>query len=325
MVRVREIMTAAGTLACAVGIGVIMQSSDTSKERYGDQPVVLNDAEAIDPEVVSSVVNSSSILQVDAITLTSAQTDSGATALTAESGVVFAAATDVLEPPVASDALPLPACEIIASARPAASAMIDVTLSAPCLPNERVTVHHNGMLFSQITDGEGTLNVIMPTLSRTAVVVFAFPSGDGAIAETVIEDIDEYERAVLQWRGDTGFQMHAREFGADYGEVGHVWAQSPEAMGTLTRLGDAAVSDPFMVEVYSLPRSRNRNAAGVDMSVEAEVTLANCGSEIEAQSFELTPDGIKKNDLTLAVPNCDAVGDFLVLNNLVQDLKVASN
>ncbi|MFT5799447.1 MAG: hypothetical protein ACI84R_004188, partial [Candidatus Azotimanducaceae bacterium] len=29
--------------------------------------------------------------------------------------------------------------------------------------------------------------------------------------------------------------------------------------------------------------------------------------------------------LTLAVPDCDAKGSFLVLNNLVEDLTVASN
>ena len=34
---------------------------------------------------------------------------------------------------------------------------------------------------------------------------------------------------------------------------------------------------------------------------------------------------MKTQDLTLAVPGCDAVGSFLVLNNLVTDLKVASN
>jgi hypothetical protein len=29
--------------------------------------------------------------------------------------------------------------------------------------------------------------------------------------------------------------------------------------------------------------------------------------------------------LTLAIPDCDAIGEYLVLKNLLRDLKVASN
>ncbi len=32
---------------------------------------------------------------------------------------------------------------------------------------------------------------------------------------------------------------------------------------------------------------------------------------------------METRDLILSVPDCDAVGDFLVLNNLVDDLKIA--
>ena len=61
------------------------------------------------------------------------------------------------------------------------------------------------------------------------------------------------------------------------------------------------------------------------LSVETEVSQANCGLEIEAQSLEVGTQGtVKTQNLTLAVPECDAIGDFLVLNNLLQDLKVAA-
>ena len=35
MVETREIVTAVGTLACAVGIGFFMQSGDDAQQRYG--------------------------------------------------------------------------------------------------------------------------------------------------------------------------------------------------------------------------------------------------------------------------------------------------
>ena len=37
MQYMKEIVTGVGTLAIAVGIGFVMQSSDTAKQRYGDQ------------------------------------------------------------------------------------------------------------------------------------------------------------------------------------------------------------------------------------------------------------------------------------------------
>lgn len=327
MLRVREMVTAAGTLACAVGIGFIMQNGDTAKQRYGAQTPVL-DTETVKADVISSVVNSNKVLEVQDIKLTSAQTDQtegGASQFTADTSILLAAAGDVLEAPMQTDAIPLPACNIIASAKPAPGAMIDVMLKAPCLPNERVNVHHNSMVFTQSTENDGSLRVMIPAMARDAVVIFAFSDGDGAVTEAVIDDIDAYDRTALQWRGDTGFQVHAREFGADYGQTGHVWAGTPSGTGKLTRLGDTTVAEAFMVEIYSFPRGVSSENGVIDLSVEAEVTSANCGLEIEAQSLEITGNGIKTQDLTLAVPDCDALGDFLVLNNLVQDLKVASN
>jgi hypothetical protein len=64
----------------------------------------------------------------------------------------------------------------------------------------------------------------------------------------------------------------------------------------------------------------------VHVSVDAEVTIANCGLRVEAQTLEVRQAGkMKVQDLTLPIPACGAVGDFLVLQNLLQDLKVASN
>ena len=94
----------------------------------------------------------------------------------------------------------------------------------------------------------------------------------------------------------------------------------------MTRNGDIEASEPLMAEVYSFPVAKTAQEGDVALSVEAEVSEANCGLEIEAQALELRGDDpVKTQNLTLAVPDCDAVGNFLVLNNLLQDLKVAQN
>lgn len=334
MLKTREMLTAASTLACAVGIGFIMQSGDTAKQRYSDV-VKADSPNEIAPSAIE--VNGASVgntfLEVQEIKLTSAQTDSSDLTITPETGVHLASApTSTLPSPALDTPVPAASCDISAIATASKGAMIDVTLAAPCMPNEHVTVHHNGIMFTQSTARDGSLSVAVPAMAEDAVVIFAFPNGEGAVAQVHVPDLSQYDRTAIQWKGDTGFQMHAREFGANYGDAGHVWAQAArdvaavdQAQGFLTRLGATSALAPLMAEVYTFPTAMGTQNGTIDLSVEAEVTLMNCGLEIEAQSLELQGEKVKTQDLTLAVPECDAKGSFLVLNNLVQDLTVASN
>lgn len=331
MLKTREMLTAAGTLTCAVGIGFIMQSGDTAKQRYSDVA-----QENTPTEIASSIVAANSagaFLEVQDITLTSAQTTPMDVIVTPEAGVQLASApVNGLAAPELDTSVPAASCDISAMAIASKGAMIDVSLTAPCMPNENVTVHHNGMMFTQSTARDGSLKVSVPAMAEDAVVIFAFPNGEGAVAQVQVPDLGQYDRTAIQWKGDAGFEMHAREFGANYGQDGHVWAGEmrdvsavDSAKGFLVRLGSASALSPFMAEIYTFPTGMGAQDGTIDLSVEAEVTLMNCGLEIEAQSLELQSGKVKTQDLTLAVPECDAKGSFLVLNNLVQDLKVASN
>ena len=94
----------------------------------------------------------------------------------------------------------------------------------------------------------------------------------------------------------------------------------------IIELGDSNVPDALFAEVYSFPKVATSQSGNIALSVETEVNHLNCGQEIEAQSLEFGEDGrIKTQNLTLSVPECDAIGNFLVLNNLLGDLKVARN
>lgn len=330
MAYIKEILTGAGALACAVGIGYVMQRSDT-----GGQPLTGGTAQT-EMATLEATAASDVLLDVQEITLTSAEFDSSIALPETDVEVIKAAApASILDIPELPEAAvtPAPFCEIEASARPIAAAMVNLTMNAPCLPNERVTVHHNGMIFTESTSDMGAVDLTLPALSRDAVFILAFSNGDGAVAQTQVEDIGEYSRAVLQWKGNTGFQIHAREFGAGYGEAGHLWAEAPGTIagavvgnsGVLTRHGDTSAADPLLAEVYTFPKAATARVGDIALSVETEVTDANCGIEIEAQSLELQDGGgVKTRNLTLPVPDCDAKESFLVLNNLLQDLKVAA-
>ena len=337
----KEIITTVGTLACAVGIGFFMQQGHT--------------VPSADNQGASLANSEAAVLEVEEIVLTAASFDDEEAALTSEEGVTGLQAEEVAESQEPS-AVPLVAggemaaldgadvpmtetraleesCLITANARPMAAAMVNLTLDAPCLAGERVTVHHSGLLFHQSTDAKGTFNIAVPAMTQEAVFIVAFSNGEGAVAQTSVDELSDYDRVALQWKGDTGFGLHAREFGADYGSEGHVYAGATRDMamavtgqgGFMSRLGDQDVPDGLLAEVYTFPTGLTSGEGKVDLSVETQVGENNCSLEIEAQTLQ-TGRGldITTKNLTLSVPDCDAAGNFLVLKNLFEDLKVAS-
>lgn len=330
MSRKKEILTAVGTLGCAVAIGFVMQSSEAAHALYGS-----GNARDTMNSIARTASATENVLSVEGITLTSAEFDTSIELPSTEEQVITTAAPQSTLPEMDSAAVtPEMSCDIGANARPVAAAMVSLSLSAPCFPNERVTVHHNGMVFTHVTNESGALDLTVPALAKEAVFVIAFSNGEGGVAQTTVEDLQEFDRVVLQWKGRTGFEIHAREYGADYGDPGHVWIGAARDLATaasgqggfITRHGDADAPEALLAEVYTFPSAMAQQTGGVALSVETEVHADNCGLEIEAQTLQLMEGGaVDQRDLTLAVPDCDAVGSFLVLNNLLQDLKVAIN
>ncbi len=339
----KEVITTAGTLACAIGIGFFMQQG-ASAPTPEYQGATLENAEA-------------SVLDVEEIILTSAEFADDFIAPNAEEAETLAAPQEIIAPkagalpivlgaaradvlqsqsavdPSVPEAQADAACEVTATARPVAAAMVNLSLSAPCLPQERVTVHHAGLLFSQSTDDAGAFDITVPAMATDATFVVAFTNGDGAVAQTTVDELGDFDRVALQWKGDTGFELHAREFGADYGSEGHVWSGAMRDMtyavtgqgGYLSLLGDPDVPDGSLAEVYTFPAETAQSGGDIFLSVETEVGNNNCGLEIEAQTLQtFSGKDITSRNLTLSVPDCDAAGNFLVLNNLFEDLKVAS-
>ncbi|MEM6758828.1 MAG: hypothetical protein AAF601_05055 [Pseudomonadota bacterium] len=336
----KECVTAAGTLAIAVGIGFIMQNTDSADQRYGQASLgVPLPVAAADPEA-----GPDGPLDVQEIELTSAR-PSGPEILPAAAPVIefsddpsitraVAPVDALLTAPLGETLQSIDSCDVTANARAMPGAMVSLSFDAPCAPNERVTVHHNGLMFSYASGPDGALDILVPAMVEEAVFIFSLPGGDGAVAQASVTDINRFSRVALQWRGQAGFQLHAREFGANYGDDGHVWSQTTPDLarveagqtGFLMRLGNEGMADPLVAEIYSFAAADTARTGVIDMSIEAEVTSLNCGQTIEAQSFEMEATGdVTTHILTLDVPGCEATGDFLVLNNLLPDMKVAAN
>jgi hypothetical protein len=314
-------LLAVGTVATALGIGAAMQYWPTSSDApdVAEIPLVVTDMQDVSstPKAPLPVdVPPPAELPVSVI----GNSDEGAD---------LPIATPVETPEETGFA-----CDIDMTATPEAGAMMSVTLIAPCHGNERVTLHHNGLMFTDLMQADGSLRIAVPALVESALVIASFMDGSGAVAHAEVTSVPFYERAVLQWRGAVGLQLHAREFDAQYYSDGHIWngsdADAARAAtgegGFLTTLGNPEAPDPLLAEVYTFPSGMTPHSGTVTLTVEAEIQSGNCNTDVEAQTLELrTGAGLTAKDLTINVPGCDAIGDFLMLKNIVRDLTIAQN
>ena len=331
MIAKQRILTVGGTVMCALGIGFLMQSNaSTPPEHPVSLPAVAQ--QAVLPPLGASDVDDYAILPVEDITLTSASPIEQTPQRLPEPSLEQVETApyplqDAILPVTPSDPeMPQLGCAVSAESELAPMASVTLSVQAPCYGNQRVTVHHSGLMFTEVTDAQGNLSVTIPALSEKAVFVVAFTNGRGAVAMSEVEGLDQIDRVALQWSGNSGFQIHAREFGAGYGEEGHIWSDpSAEGQGQMVRLGVTDTLAPQITEIYSFNTGTAQASGAIALSIEAEVTPANCGRDILAQSIELSSGSVlRTQDLVLSMPDCEAAGDFLVLNNLFEDLKIAA-
>lgn len=354
MSQVRKIAMAGGTFAVALGIGFVMQNGDALASRFGSaqtasdlppaiplEAPVAETVAVVEPEITEPTQPDATDEPVLASAMSMPEPERAAPE-TIEAPVQLAA-IDMDQPTAPVDPMPTPLVEPVQQqagvdctpsmfAQSGASAMVSIDIDAPCHPSARFTVHHQGMMFTDVTDGDGLAHIDVPALAEMSVFIAAFPGGDGAVATVTVPDVTEYDRAVLLWQGDSGLQIHAREFGAEYGSKGHVWngvPRSPEAAemggGFLVRLGKDTLENPMMAEIYTFPTGAAPQSGQVILSVEAEITTGNCDRDVAAQSIQIAPDlETHALDLSLTMPPCDTVGDFLVLSTMLNDLTIAS-
>jgi hypothetical protein len=243
----------------------------------------------------------------------------------------------------ANGTVPAPVAPVSVAAQPASpdtcapslrlaaapQAMIGISLVTPCAPDTRVVIAHEGLSITAKTNAQGMLFLSLPALAVEASVSARLPDG-AEVAQTVrVPAMATLRRMGVQWHDADAFQLHAFENGANYGEPGHVSAAKPQTPttglagsgGFVTVLGDASVETPMLAEIYTFPAGI---AANADILIEAAVTDATCGRELLGETIMTLAGDVYITELTLAMPGCDAVGDILVLKNLLTDLTIAA-
>lgn len=305
MFVVRNYVTMGGTVVCALAIGYLMQSGSA---RPSDPDQAANQ--------VAATGQASVLAGLEGIALTSSPASNPI-----DEGSVSPDTT-----PQRAQPKPPANCALSARALAAPKGTARLIFRAPCHPQDRVEILHSGLTFTAITDARGALDLTVPALSEYAIFLMSLDDQRGTVATTHVPDLTEFDRVALQWQGETEVQLHALEFGASYGEQGHVWA-SPDASGagSVVHLGQPDLADARQVQIYSYPSGSESPDGEIALSVEAEVTPANCGSDLNIQTLELRADRrLRSRDLTVTLPDCSGSDDFLVLNNLLQDLTIAA-
>ena len=306
MFVIKNYVTTGGTVACALAIGYLMQNGNPAllKGTQGSERVAT--AASTIPGLESIVLTSS----------TPARDTENETAATQSH--VKASQSAPSDP---GD------CGIGARAYAVPGAAARLIVKAPCHGNERIEVHHSGLTVTQKTDPNGLLDLTIPALSEYAIFLISLGDQKGTVATTHIPDIGQYSRFALQWQGETDLQIHALEFGASYGDTGHVSATSDaQGTGNVVHLAQPTFSDSRNVEVYSFPAGQTLQSGSIEVTVEAEVTAENCGQDLNVQSLELSGNQeLRSRELALSFPDCSRTGEFLVLNNLFQNLTIAAN
>ena len=329
MAKIKQIGMALGTFGVALGIGFVMQNGDALASRFGTETAPTEPAPFTQaPNVVMAEPDVSAAVLLPEAAKVPTQQDAPVQLadLDPETALGVGVDSDVTAP-AKVDCVP----EMVATA--SAAATISLSLAAPCYASTAFTIHHQGMMFTAMTDDAGNADLTLPALAEVSVVIAAFDDGNGAVATSAVPDFASYDRAVLQWQGDTSVMLSAYENGANFGDADHIFAGNPGDMdrlnaaegGYLVRLGDEAAGNGLMAEVYTFPSGMMASGPDVMLIAEAEITANNCGHELNAQSIQISPTGeTSALDLRMVMPECDAVGDFLILQNMFEDLTIAS-
>lgn len=230
----------------------------------------------------------------------------------------------VVLPEAAADPAPKVAdCTPTMTLSSAPQAMIRIDLSAACNADQRVVIRHAGLAVAEALDAQGKLSLDIPALKAAGEVSVLF--ADASILQDAVPmpEVEKLQRFAVQWMADDAFDLHVLEGGATYGEPGHVWAETPVSPngGFVVALGNPALDLPMMAQIYTWPADATVTVAP---SVEAVVTETTCARELLGETILSVAGDVTVKDLTLAMPECDALGDILVLNNLVPDVTLAA-
>ena len=211
---------------------------------------------------------------------------------------------------------------------PAPAGTVSLSFRAPCDGGAQVDIRQGLVLASQMLDETGRMMIRMPALTEDVSISVTL-NEETLSADLSVPNALDFQHVVLMWDGPQHLRLNAFEFGAARNEIGHVWSGAPKTPvrasrgrgGFLTRLTtDTGPS----AEIYSVPSGRALMRGVVRLVVEAEITQASCGRIAYAKAIQ--PTAFRRQsetDVEVALPDCDRIGEVVLLQNLLRDMRLA--
>jgi hypothetical protein len=211
-------------------------------------------------------------------------------------------------------------CPVELSARRAADALVALSATLPCAPDQEVVIQHDLIRFSIRTDADGHLETLVPALSVDAEFALFVRNIEQARVSIPVPALRNYDRAVLQWRDAGNLQLHAFAAGAGIGDAGHVWSASVQdaigSRGFVQRLGTTKADPPYLAEVFTYPQGGWQAASEMSLKIGVALTSENCGRATPVTTFQINRgDLVMRRDMSLLLPGCDAAGTVVMLDD----------
>ncbi len=222
-------------------------------------------------------------------------------------------------------------CAVWLVVTPEINALLQLSLYAPCDGDAVVTIAHGGLRFDESLGADGQLDLSLPALNADGMIQVTFADMREVTDAAAVTGFALHDRVAIQWQGPAFLDLNAYEFGADFGAPGHVSPSSPslpgaDASGFLISLGDPTLAEPRLAQVYSFPSGLSSELGAVELEIEAAITDASCGQPLSVETLETRAgNAVEMHTIALDMPECDGMGGFLVLKNLLPELTIALN
>lgn len=201
------------------------------------------------------------------------------------------------------------ACGAEVSVEGTKNAMIELSIKAPCKPDQIATVQYSDLSFDQALSMTGEAQLTLPALGDQDILRVTFEDGQSLQSHVKTPEIDAFARVAISWDGPVPPRLNGT---------------APRHLPIeITRLGDGSGR---VLQVLSHHLDPDEKSGVIRLGMLTEVTSKNCGHTQAGKVVQQTP-GLPqlRYALKLAAAGCDQIGRNLELKNILQDLKLASN
>lgn len=221
-------------------------------------------------------------------------------------------------------------CDVQLSTQVLAGGVVHLAVEAPCYAGRSGYVQHAGLVFELEANEWGMAETIVPAFSLDAELLVSFGAVEsGARIVQHVPEMSRMRRVALVWKGDADLGLHAFEFGAKRGSMGHInqrnsrdYQTAVEAAGGY--LDHFEVRNGTYADIYTLPAG----SASLNGAVSLAVTSQNqtCAQDLSFMTLHSLPGkALTSRSYEISAEACRLMEDAQPDQNLVPEIVLATN